>query len=215
MNRYEFINHVKGCFKRKKKLLKIAEISDGILLRIKRFERLRRGYKLQISQAEDHKNSLEFSGEMRNYRSTCFFTPIKLSELSEFSVAAMKAEYHMLVKVSKNLRKFQTELSSEPLFTKNDLIVRRDLIQVSNQMSETFMPQINVIIKELTFLIDSRLSKLEKFVQLSKEGQGGERHDARRGATMSGGVDLMQSSNKIVSMHGNNQQKKPPSQAIF
>lgn len=140
MTRYEFINHVKVCFKRKKKLLKIAEISDGILSRIKRFERLRRGYKLQISQAEEHKNSPEFTSEMRNYRSTCFMTPIKLSELSEFAVSEMKTEYHLLVNARKNLRIFASELSSEPLFTKNDLIVRRDLLQISNQLSDTFAP---------------------------------------------------------------------------
>ena len=97
MNRYEFINHVKVCFKRKKKLLKIAEVSDSILTRVKRFERLLRGYKLQISQAEEHKNSLEFSGEMRTYRSTCFLTPIKLADLSENAVSQMKADNHLLL----------------------------------------------------------------------------------------------------------------------
>jgi hypothetical protein len=34
-------------------MLKIAEISDKIITRKKQFERLRRGFKLQIMKAED------------------------------------------------------------------------------------------------------------------------------------------------------------------
>jgi hypothetical protein len=39
MSRIEFIEHVKYCYKKRKKLLKIAEISDKIILRKKQFER--------------------------------------------------------------------------------------------------------------------------------------------------------------------------------
>jgi len=53
MNRLEFIEHVKFCYRKHKKILKIAEISDKIITRKKQFERLRRGFKLQIMNAED------------------------------------------------------------------------------------------------------------------------------------------------------------------
>lgn len=42
MTRMEFLKHVKNCYKKKKKVLKIASISDQILLRAKKFERMRR-----------------------------------------------------------------------------------------------------------------------------------------------------------------------------
>jgi len=64
MSRFEFIEHVKFCYKKRKKLLKIAEISDKIITRKKQFERLRRGFKLQIMNAADEgmKEKLEKIG---------------------------------------------------------------------------------------------------------------------------------------------------------
>lgn len=53
MSRFKFIEHVKTCYKKRKKILKIAEVSDKIITRKKQFERLRRGFKLQIMKAVD------------------------------------------------------------------------------------------------------------------------------------------------------------------
>jgi hypothetical protein len=127
MNRVTFIEHVKTCYKKRKKLLKIAEISDKIITRKKQFERLRRGFKLQIMNAEGegmqeklekikpedgnhHKARLKRMTFHGGFDVSCFTKKNKSSKRSVREINEMKKDYHGLFKVGKTLKTFCHEL---------------------------------------------------------------------------------------------------------
>jgi sulfite reductase beta subunit-like hemoprotein len=105
------VDHVKICYKKNKKTLKIAEISDNIITRKKKFEYLRRGFKLQIMKAQDEGIKQKFNSigleeidkhQARMKRMTihgaftlsCFSTNVGSSKKSSKEINEMKADYH-------------------------------------------------------------------------------------------------------------------------
>lgn len=207
MNSYEFIAHVKTCYKKRKKLLKIAEISDKIVTRKKQFERLRRGFKLEIMKAEDEgmKQKLEKitdedgnPNKARLKRLTFHggfdlgFTNGKLlnSKRSAQEINEMIRDYHELFKVGKSLRAFSNELEMEPLFTKSDIIIRHSIITALKTVSGKYTSGMNTLMRELNYCIDQRLAQIEKYLQLEKGTDAENRVNSRRGATMAGCLDL-------------------------
>ena len=66
----------------------------------------------------------------------------------------MKKDYTELFKVGKSLKVFCNELQMEPLFTKSDIIVRRNLIIALKQVTGKHTANINTIMRELNYCID-------------------------------------------------------------
>jgi len=100
-----------------------------------------------------------------------------VSEINE-----MKRDYHELFKVGKSLRTFCNELQMEPLFTKSDILMRRDLITALKTISGKHTSRMNSLMRELNYCIDQRLAQIEKFLNLEKGKDKSNRHVSRRGA---------------------------------
>lgn len=112
------------------------------------------------------------------------------SKRSAREINEMKRDYHELFKVSQSLRVFCKELEMEPLFTKSDIIIRRNLILALKTVTGKHTSRMNTIMRELNYCIDMRLAHIEKYLQLEKEEDKVKRVGARRGATMAGCLDL-------------------------
>jgi hypothetical protein len=81
----------------------------------------------------------------------------------------MRKDYHQLFKVSKSLNTFCNELQMEPLFTKSDILVRRDLITALRTVSGKHTSRMNTLMRELNYCIDQRLAQIEKYIHLEKD----------------------------------------------
>lgn len=80
----------------------------------------------------------------------------------------------------------------EPLFTKTDLLTRREIQQSLEKVTGKHTATMNITLKELNYCIDQRLSEIEKYLNIEKE-QNGEymaQSRNRRGATMSGSLEF-------------------------
>jgi len=103
----------------------------------------------------------------------------------------MKQDYHHLFNVGKSLKVFCNELQMEPLFTKSDLLIRRNIISSLKAVSGKYTAKMNSLMTELKYCIDQRLAQIEKYLSLEKgKDQSGNRGCSRRGATMAGCLDL-------------------------
>lgn len=77
-----------------------------------------------------------------------------------------------------------------PLFTKSDLIVRRDLITGLKKVSGKYTQRICTLMRELNYCIDQRLVQIEKYLHLQKISDPSVKNQSRRGATMAGALNL-------------------------
>jgi hypothetical protein len=76
------------------------------------------------------------------------------SKRSVKEINEMKKDYHELFKVGKSLRAFCNELEMEPLFTKSDIIIRRNLITALKTVTGKYTSRMNTIMRELNYCID-------------------------------------------------------------
>lgn len=80
----------------------------------------------------------------------------------------------------------------EPLFTKSDLLVRRDISKTLESLTGKYTASINITLKELSYCLDQRLAEIEKYLNIEKEQNGdiSSPTRSRRGATMSGVMEF-------------------------